>query len=258
MSTLQPPSPPDDGGPVFEASVDLPDLDGLAVLGEPEFDALKVLSRALHVKEAHLPGTLHAVLTSATSVIRSTRDAGLNLFVSGRLVPQATLGAASRELDDLQQRTGAGPCIEASRDQVTVEIADMAGDSRWPEFAAAATGLGICSMLCVPLSVNDEMLGALSLYGAVPAAFDPSAKRLAELYATHAALALAEARRTDQLRRALATRDVIGQAKGVLMERHRITSDQAFERLKAASHRLNRKLVDVAETLAATGMLPES
>lgn len=113
-------------------------------------------------------------------------------------------------------------------------------------------------MLCVPLSVNDEMLGALSLYGAVPAAFDPSAKRLAELYATHAALALAEARRTDQLRRALATRDVIGQANGVLMERHRITSDQAFERLKRASHRLNCKLVDVAETLAATGMLPES
>lgn len=258
MSDLQPPSPPtNDDGQSAEASVNLPDLDGLAVLGEPEFDALKVLSRALHVKEAHLAGTLHAVLTSATAVIRSATDAGLNLFVHGRLQPQATLGAASAQLDELQQRTGAGPCIEASRDQVTVAITDLANDRRWPEFAAAATALGMCSMLCVPLSVNDEMLGSLSLYGAVPAAFDPSAKRLAELYATHAALALAEARRTDQLRRALANRDVIGQAKGVLMERHRITSDEAFERLKAASHRLNRKLVDVAETLAATGVFTE-
>ncbi len=248
------PLPTNDGDQPVEPSVELPDVDRLAALGEPEFDALKVLSRALHVNEADLPTTLHAVLTSATAVIRSACDAGLNLFVRGHFQPQATVGAAPHRLDELQERTGVGPCIEAARDQVTVEIDDMAVDNRWPEFTAAAEGFGICAMLCVPLWVNDEMLGSLSLYGGVPSAFDPSAKRLAGLYATHAALAVAEARRADQLRRAMLNRDVIGQAKGVLMERHRITSDEAFARLKEASHRLNCKLVDVAQSLAATGL----
>jgi GAF domain-containing protein len=249
--------PANDDGRRVRALVEFPDVDRLAALGEPEIDALTVLSRALHVKEADLPATLQAVLTSATSVIRSARDAGLNLFSRGRFEPQATLGVAPPRLDQLQQRTGIGPCIEAARDQLTVEIDDMASDNRWPEFAFAAASLGVCAMLCVPLWVNDEVLGSLSLYANMPGAFDPSAKRLAGLFATHAALALAEARRADQLRRAMLNRDVIGQAKGVLMERHRITSDEAYALLKEASHRLNWKLLDVAESLAATGVLAQ-
>lgn len=235
--------------------VDAPNFDGLEVLGEPDFDALKVLSRSLHVKEADLDGTLLAVLTSATAVIAAARDAGLNLMVRGRLEPQATVGAAPPRLDALQRATGAGPCVEASRDQQTIVVDDLAVDGRWPDFACAAIDLDVRSMLCVPLWVNDEMLGSLSLYAQATGAFGPSATRLAELFATHAALALAEARRVDQLRRAMVNRDVIGQAKGVLMERHRISSEQAFALLKEAARTSNRKVVDVAETLAATGVL---
>jgi GAF domain-containing protein len=234
----------------------LPDPDVLADLGEPEIDALQVLSRAMHVKEADLPKTLTAVLSSATAVIPSARDSGLNLFTRGRFEPQATLGAAPPLLDAVQQRLGSGPCIEASRDQVTVTIEDMATDTRWPEFASTAVDSAVHAMLCVPLWVNDEVLGSLSLYAATPRAFEPPAIRLAELYATHAALALAGARRVDQLRRAMVNRDVIGQAKGVLMERHRITAEQAFTVLKEASRKTERRVVEVAEILATTGVLP--
>lgn len=232
-------------------------LDELEVLGDSAFDALGVLSRALHLREAILDDTLRAILELATSVIRSADHAGLNLYSNGRFTPQATVGTAPPELDELQQRTGEGPCIESSRSQVTVVVDEMDSDSRWPRFAAAAVAKDVHSMLCLPLWVSEETLGSLSLYGTTPHAFRDTDRRLAELFATHAALALAAAQRTDQLRRAMASRDVIGQAKGILMERHRITADQAFLLLKKQSQRVNQKLVEVAETVAATGVLPE-
>ena len=234
----------------------LSDLDGLRALGDPEFSALQVLCRSLRIKDADLEGTLVAILTAATSAISGADEAGLNLLTSGRFEPQATLGAAPPQLDSLQQRTGTGPCIDSSRDQVSVHIDDFSTERRWPNFAASAVKLGIHAMLCVPLWVDDRRLGSLSLYAHSAAAFDDSSKRLADLYATHGAVALLEAQRADQLQRAIVSRDVIGQAKGILMERHRITADQAFTLLKGVSQKLNAKITEVAETLAATGELP--
>jgi AmiR/NasT family two-component response regulator len=103
--------------------------------------------------------------------------------------------------------------------------------------------------------VDDRRLGSVSLYAADQAAFALADEYVARLFATQAALALAEARRTGQMRQALANRDVIGQAKGILMERHRITADEAFKMLSAQSQRANRKLADVARRLAETGTL---
>ena len=231
-------------------------LDGLEALDDATFSALHVLGRALRVDDADLAGTLHAILTSATVAIDAADHAGVNLLVRGRFEPQATIGVAPPELDALQQRTGTGPCIDSSRDQVTVQVKDMTAEARWPDFARAALGLGVCSMLCVPLWVDERRLGSLSLYSSTREAFDGGATRLAELYATHSALALFEALRAEQMRRAIDSRDVIGQAKGVLMSRRRITADTAFELLKNASQARNRKLVDIAAEVAATGDLP--
>lgn len=233
------------------------DLDGLRALGAAEVGALQVLCRSLHVKDTDLRGTLVAILTAATAAISGADEAGINLLDSGRFEPQATLGPRPPQLDALQQRTRSGPCIDSSRDQISIHVDDFAADRRWSEFAESAVALGIHAMLCVPLWVDERRLGSLSLYARSPAAFDDSAKRLADLYATHGALALLEAQRYEQLQRAIASRDVIGQAKGVLMERHRVTADQAFELLKGASQKLNLKITDVAEILTATGELPK-
>lgn len=234
----------------------LSDLDGLRALGDTEFSALQVLCRSLHVKDADLTGTLVAILTAATAAISGADQAGLNLYAGGRFEPQATVGQAPPQLDALQKRTNSGPCIDASRDQVSLHVEDFTNDQRWPGFAAAAVKLRICSMLCVPLWVDDRRLGSLSLYAHSTAAFDHSAKRMADLYAAHGAIALLEAQRADQLQRAVASRDVIGQAKGILMERHRITADQAFTLLHGASQRLNLKVSVIAESVAATGDFP--
>ena len=231
---------------------DLDDLD------EAGWSSLEQLSRALRVGELDLPATLVAVLKAAVALVDAAESAGLNLFVKGKFTPQAVLGDAVPALDELQQRTGIGPCIDASREQTTIEITDTRSDDRWPGFAAKAVELGVLSMLCVPLWVDDRRLGSLSLFAPIPDAFGDVAKSVAGLYATHAALALADANRTEQLRRVAANRDVIGQAKGILMARRGLPADDAFAVLVATSQKLNRKVVEIAEVVAATGELPSS
>ncbi|BBY40203.1 hypothetical protein MMAN_43370 [Mycobacterium mantenii] len=103
--------------------------------------------------------------------------------------------------------------------------------------------------------VDDRTLGSLSLYASDPGALDDTARNLAQLVATHAALAIGDAERTTRLRQAMTNRDVIGQAKGILIERHRITADEAHDLLVRASKQINRKVVDLAQDLAATGQV---
>jgi GAF domain-containing protein len=197
------------------------------------------------------------VLTEAVSLTEGTTAAGVNLYVKGRFEPQAVLGEEPPPLDELQQRTGTGPCIDASRDQEIVRIPDMRESDRWPEFSALAVELGIRAMICLPLWVDDARLGSLSLYSEQPRDFDDRTARVCTLLATHAALALSDALRTENLLRALDGRDVIGQAKGILIERLRVTSDEAFRLLSKASQNSNRKLGDVAAQLVETGALPD-
>src|SRR5207253_1916446 len=104
----------------------------------------------------------------------------------------------------------------------------------------------------VPLRVGSRMTGALTLYSAEPNAFQGVDLGLLELFATLAALALADAQRADQLQSALASRDLLGQAKGILMERLRLDSGQAFDRLSRASQTTNTKVTAVAEHLVRT------
>ena len=110
-------------------------------------------------------------------------------------------------------------------------------------------------MLCVPLWIDDRRLGTLSLYAGLPDAFTDSDRNVAVTLATLAAVALAETRQAEQLREALSNRDVIGTAKGILMERHKISDTEAFSRLAQLSQRRNVKLVAVARYLAETGAL---
>ena len=220
------------------------------------WNAIEQLGRTFHVKDADLHTTLVAILTEAVSLTEGTKHAGVNLFVKGRFEPQAVYGDAPLPLDELQQRTGEGPCITASRDQAVVRIRDMRAAEGPDEFMQLAASLGIRAMLCLPLWVDDTRLGSLSLYSEEVRDFDERSERVASLLATHAALVLADAIRAENLRRAIAGRDVIGQAKGILMERHRITADDAFRRLAVASQTANRKLADVAVELVETGALP--
>lgn len=160
-------------------------------------------------------------------------------------------------VDQAQYDSGEGPCLTATAAAASViHAVDLARDTRWPIYGPIAARLGIGSVLSFPLTAGTATLGSLNLYGSTPYAFTDTDQRLAHLLARQAALTLAAARLKTNLETALATRDVIGQAKGVLMERFKITDKQAFERLRTISARTNRKLRDIAAHVAASGELP--
>ena len=228
------------------------DLDGFR---DRAFRSLDIVARALHVKNAELEPALKAIVSTAVTTLSSAHHAGLITVSRGVLVLQATTGRPPELLDQLQQKLNDGPCIDAAVQQTLIYVDNMHRESRWPDFAAEAENLGVRSMLCVPLRVHEQCLGTLSLYSEHVTAFTGHDERVTTLFATLAAIALAEAQRTDQLHAALANRDVIGQAKGILMERHRITAEAAFSYLSEASQNVNIKLTSVARHLVETGEL---
>jgi GAF domain-containing protein len=232
------------------------DQQNLMEVTDGSAESLEILARALHVKNAELEPTLEAIASTAVTMLSPARYAALTILSRGELIPRASTGETPLLLDRLQQELGDGPCIHAAKYQSVFRIEDTGEDDRWPEFCAEAARLEVRSMLCMPLWIDERGLGALSLYADQPAAFSDPHERVAVLLATFAALALAEAQRADQMHDALGNRDVIGQAKGILMERHRVTADAAFGVLSRVSQAENMKLAEIARRFVETGQLP--
>jgi GAF domain-containing protein len=162
----------------------------------------------------------------------------------------------SARFANLQYSTGEGPCLRAAADHEAVVIVDdLTTDTRWPVFSPSAISHGIRSMLSLHLYTDRDSIGALNIYARQPHAFTPHSVRTGVLLAAHSAAAIAAATLSADLRIALESRDVIGQAKGMLMERNKITSTEAFDLLITASQHSNRKLRDVAAELTDAGAL---
>ena len=142
-------------------------------------------------------------------------------------------------------------------EQPHVLVEDLREDPRWPRFAAPASEAGLRSALSLRLFHEGGRTGALNLFSTRPHAFDDESQQVGALLARHAALALAAAHEVEQLQQAVATRDVIGQAKGMLMERHGLDADRAFAVLVRYSRDTNTRLRDVAEALVTTRSLPD-
>jgi GAF domain-containing protein len=207
--------------------------------------------------------TLGQVVSLAVATIEGCDLAGIFLVDGDVVTTPVRTEAVVEEVDALQHLTAEGPCLEAIREGVTFYADDLADDPRWPRFGPEAIKRGVRSLLALPLFVNGT-LGALNLYARYPRAFGVVDRARGLLLAALAALAYSAAKThedqdllTANLYGALATREVIGQAQGILMERERITADQAFDVLRRASQHLNRKLREVAADLVDTGEWPE-
>ena len=206
--------------------------------------------------ESGLQDTLDNMVTAAVHTVPGAQHAGI-MIVSGRrhIATRAATDELAREVDRAQYLTGQGPCLEAIHQHRTVRLTDMAQEERWPDFTRRALALGVRSMLSFQMYVTAGDLGALNLFSREPDAFGDESEDVGLLFAAHAAVAMAGAQREQDLVRAVSARDMIGQAKGILMERHRMTGDQAFRVLVRASQQANVKLVEVAEYLVRTGDL---
>jgi GAF domain-containing protein len=220
------------------------------------WSTVEQLVRTLRMPGDDADDLLTRICAEAVRVVPAARHAGL--IVTGPnldLLTLCTTGPVPRHLDELQTRLGTGPCLTAARKQIVVRMHDVAADTRWAEFRAAALDCGVASMLCVPLLVDDRRLGTLSLYADRPGVFRDGAEPVARLLAAVAAIALADSQHRARMERALHNRDLIGQAKGILMYRHGVGADAAFEMLRTRSQRTNSKLLAVAEQVVETGSL---
>jgi ANTAR domain/GAF domain len=208
--------------------------------------------------------TLNAVAELAVVTIAGCERAGV-LFVKDPGVPlPSPSDQVVREMDDLQHRSGEGPSMDAISQQLIVSVDDLGGEPRWPAFASYASKADIWSMVAIPLP-DAERAGALNVYASSPGAFGMVDQGRAVVLASLAALALSaartlesEERRADNLRAALITREVIGQAQGILMQREGVTAEVAFDILRKASQHLNLKLRQVAQQLVDTGEGPNT
>jgi GAF domain-containing protein len=212
---------------------------------------------ALRLQDERDPSHVAQMIVDATTTnIPHARWAGITLVERGRFrTPVQAGGTVVARIDDMQYEFDEGPCVRATVSKRAVRSNDLATDPRWPIFGPAASAVGVRAMLSFQLFVESDAFGALNLYSDRPDVFDDDDEQVGLLLAAHAGVALADARQIAQMHLALESRDVIGRAKGILMERYKIDDQAAFELLVAASHRTHRKLRDVADDLSTTGAL---
>jgi hypothetical protein len=209
----------------------------------------------LHGSFPDLDATVAAVAASAVKILPGVTAAGVARI--SRDGVQTCVTATNPQVLQLMQaehQVGRGPLLQvldpAKPAKVLIDAAD--GDPRWARYANEAVTVGIAAVMAVRL---DDGAGAAdqALLLVTDSGFDPSVVEVVEVFAAHAAVAAAQARVHAELAGALQTRDVIGQAKGILMHRHQVTSDQAFKLLIKTSQNTNIALRQVAEQIATTG-----
>lgn len=160
------------------------------------------------------------------------------------------------DLDGLQRRHRQGPCLDAAVGETMVVCNDLREDPRWPQYSASALQAGVHATLSFQLYTHHQhptQRAAFNLFSRQRGAFDPEAQAVAAMLATHAAIMLIAQDREAQFQSALASRDAIGQAKGMIMERFGVDATRAFELLKKLSQDTNTRLVDVAAQIVAGG-----
>jgi GAF domain-containing protein len=226
--------------------------------------ALERLGR-LSLRETSMDDLLHTVADLATTVTQADAEASVTLLVRDRPSTVTSTVDLAVDLHETQYERGHGPCLHAARTGELTELSDTRTDTRWPDYSRRAAEHGNLRSLSVPLPIDEEeqVSGALNVYAREPNAFDEASRTAAVAFGSYAAVApgnlyaYRNARdKAENLQVALESRAVIDQAKGVLIERFRITPDQAFQLLAQVSMRVNRKVRDVADELVLTGELP--
>jgi GAF domain-containing protein len=199
---------------------------------------------------------LQRVVDLATGYLPGCEGASLMIVGHGsRISTPAFSSPTAAAVDRAQYEVDEGPCLESIRSQHTVIVDDLAHDDRWPRFRARALDEGVRSMMTVRLFVLGDTMGALNLYSSYPHAFRQRSIVLGSVFASHAAVALKAAIAEVGADAALRSRDLIGQAKGIIMATEGRTAEAAFERLRAASQARNVAVRDLADEVVRTGEL---
>jgi GAF domain-containing protein len=208
------------------------------LLAEP--DVQHTLQRAVDLAAEHLAGKVYA----SVSIVYPRR----------RVETPAASDDRAVRADQLQYELGDGPCLDAIWQHDTFQIDDLATDERYRQWSRrTAEETGIRSSISFQLVTSGDSLGALNIYSPEVGAFSADDRADGQMFAAQAAIALQSAQTEEGLRAALESRNLIGQAQGILMERYKITSGRAFEVLRRISQDTNVKVTQVAKRLIETG-----
>jgi GAF domain-containing protein len=183
--------------------------------------------------------------------IPGAQYAGVTVTRNGR---QIDTPAATHKwpilLDEIQQRHREGPCLTAAWEEKTIHVKDLATDERFPLYARDVLAeTPIRSVMSFQMWIAGETMGALNVYAESPNVFSTETREIGLVFAAHSSVAWNAARRDEQFKKALASRDVIGQAKGMLMERYGVSAIQAFDLLRKLSQDSNTPLMQIAADL---------
>lgn len=230
---------------------------------DPSAPRFAEIARSL-AAEPDVARTLQRIVDLAVETIDGCEGAGLLIVSRGQILAGSWSDETVHTIEQLEYEIGEGPCIDAILREATFETDLRDRAARWPTFVAHALAAGFESILAFRLFAAEDTLGALNLYSRARGAFDEAARAFGGVYAAHAALALAGAQVHEHdvalvsgLHDALVARDVIGQAKGILMATRHVDADAAFALLRATSQDLNVKLRVIAEGVTLTGTLPD-
>jgi GAF domain-containing protein len=212
-------------------------------------DALATAARDINAPR-DLESTLDAIVRVAARSLPGIDHAGISIaHRGGQIETKAGTDPLVWDLDALQQALGEGPSVHAVASQQLTVVDDLRNKQRWPRYVAGALEHGLKAQLGIRLHVEDETLGSLNLYSTEKATIHPEVVHSAELFATHAALALCRARREEELTAALHSGRVIGMALGLVMERFSLDHERAFDYLTRISQQSNTKLRDIAQEM---------
>jgi transcriptional regulator with GAF, ATPase, and Fis domain len=202
-----------------------------------------------------LEHTLGSVTGAAVELVEGVDYADVLLISEGRFRSVKPTSEVATQLDNVQEELRQGPCLQAALSEALIRCDDLREDPRWPQFAAQAVAAGVHSVLSFQLYTHESGAGALNLFGRVAAPFDGESEAIGAMLATHAAIALIAADRQHQFESALASRDLIGQAKGIIMERFNVDAVRAFELISRLSQNSNTQVRTIAEQIVKQRIL---
>ena len=222
------------------------------------FDELGRMSLAEHSLES----VLQKVTDLAARVLPGEPVTSVTIVADGHCSTVAASGQLALDLDQVQYAQDAGPCLEAALTGRLVELLDTSADDRWGRFPQQAAEQGCRSILSFPLPPQELITGGLNVYARTSEPLDARSSDMAARFAAYAVVPVSNmylyesaVERAEHLRAALDSRAVIDQAKGILMERFKLSADQAFSALARVSMEHNTKVRDIAQRFVQTGEL---
>lgn len=220
--------------------------------------ALAELSTALTAK-TDMAGILDEVVQLVRRYLPGAEESSITLIRGKNGATAASTGPLPIVLDEIQYEQGYGPCLDAGRGDELMHVEDMSTERRWPAYTPVAIEHGVHSSLSLPLPVENYLVGAVNVYATRVGAFDRDSITIGTSLAAHvtAALSFAESShghrlRAENLARAMRSRDVIEQAKGMIMVQQKCSAEAAFNLLRKLSMDENIKLQDLAVSIVSS------